>query len=88
MTGIEWEGSDKAASGVWAERAGGEKASVCGRKDAFAIDGSADLCTLAAGGISVFLGERGDAVIIAAVVLLNATVGVIQEERPRKRWSH
>ena len=38
---------------------------------------------LAAGGISVFLGERGDAVIIAAVVLLNATVGVIQEERPR-----
>lgn len=37
---------------------------------------------LAAGGISVFLGERGDAVIIAAVVLLNATVGVIQRKGP------
>ena len=39
---------------------------------------------LAAGGISVFLGERGDAVIIAAVVLLNATVGVIQEGKAQK----
>ena len=39
---------------------------------------------LAAGGISVFLGERGDAVIISAVVLLKATGGEIQEGKAQK----
>ncbi len=39
---------------------------------------------LAAGVISVFLGEAGDACIIAAVVLLNAAVGVIQEGKAQK----
>lgn len=39
---------------------------------------------VAAGAISVFLGETGDACIIAAVVLLNATVGLIQEGKAKK----
>lgn len=39
---------------------------------------------LAAGVISVFLGEQGDAAIIAAVVLLNAAVGVVQEGKAQK----
>ena len=39
---------------------------------------------LAAGVISVLLGERGDAAIIAGVVLLNAAVGVVQEGKARK----
>ena len=39
---------------------------------------------LAAGVISVFLGEAGDACIIAAVVLLNGAVGVIQEGKAQK----
>ncbi|MCI8511121.1 MAG: cation-translocating P-type ATPase [Lachnospiraceae bacterium] len=39
---------------------------------------------LAAGVISVWLGETGDACIIAAVVLLNAVVGLIQEGKARK----
>lgn len=39
---------------------------------------------LAAGVISIFLGEQGDAVIIAAVVLLNAAVGVAQEGKAQK----
>ncbi|MCI9569747.1 MAG: cation-translocating P-type ATPase [Lachnospiraceae bacterium] len=37
-----------------------------------------------AGAVSVILGEYGDALIIAAVVLLNAVVGMIQEGRARK----
>lgn len=39
---------------------------------------------LAAGVISVFLGEIGDACIIAAVVLLNGAVGMIQEGKAKK----
>lgn len=39
---------------------------------------------LAAGVISVLLGEQGDAAIIAAVVLLNAAVGVAQEGKAQK----
>ena len=39
---------------------------------------------LAAGVISILLGEQGDAVIIAAVVLLNAAVGVAQEGNAQK----
>lgn len=38
----------------------------------------------AAGIISVFLGESGDALIIVAVVLLNAIVGLIQEGKAEK----
>lgn len=42
---------------------------------------------LAAGVISVLLGEQGDAAIIAAVVLLNAAGGSgTGKERRRKRW--
>lgn len=39
---------------------------------------------MAAGVISVFLGEVGDACIIAAVVLLNGAVGMIQEGKAKK----
>lgn len=39
---------------------------------------------LAAGVISVFLGETADACIILAVVLLNGTVGLIQEGKAQK----
>lgn len=39
---------------------------------------------LAAAVVSVFLGEVSDAAIIGVVVLLNATVGVIQEGKARK----
>ena len=39
---------------------------------------------MAAGVVSVCLGEAGDACIIAAVVLLNGTVGLIQEGRAKK----
>lgn len=39
---------------------------------------------MAAGVISVFLGEVADAMIIAAVVLLNGTVGLIQEGKAQK----
>ncbi len=39
---------------------------------------------LAAAGISVFLGEISDAVIIGAVVTMNALVGVIQEGKAQK----
>lgn len=39
---------------------------------------------LAAGVISVFLGEAADALIIGAVVLLNGTVGMIQEGKAQK----
>lgn len=39
---------------------------------------------MAAGVISVFLGEIGDACIIAAVVILNGTVGMIQEGKAKK----
>lgn len=39
---------------------------------------------LAAGVISILLGEQGDAAIIAAVVLLNAAVGVAQEGKAQK----
>ena len=39
---------------------------------------------MAAIAISLFLGEVGDAGIIAAVILLNGIVGVIQEDKARK----
>ena len=39
---------------------------------------------MAAIAISVFLGEYGEASIIATVILLNATVGVVQEGKARK----
>lgn len=39
---------------------------------------------MAAGVISVFLGEVGDACIIAAVVVLNGTVGMIQEGKAKR----
>lgn len=39
---------------------------------------------MAAGVISVFLGEAGDACIIAAVVALNGAVGLIQEGKAKK----
>lgn len=39
---------------------------------------------MAAIAISLFLGEAGDAAIIAAVILLNSVVGVIQEDKARK----
>lgn len=39
---------------------------------------------MAAGAISIFLGEYGDAGIIAAVVMLNAAVGLIQEGKAQK----
>lgn len=39
---------------------------------------------LAAAGISVLLGEGSDAVIILAVVIINAVVGVIQESKAEK----
>lgn len=39
---------------------------------------------LAAAAVSVFLGELSDAVIIGVVVLLNATVGVLQEGKARR----
>ena len=39
---------------------------------------------MAAIAISVFLGEVGDAAIIAAVILLNAVVGVVQEGKARR----
>ena len=39
---------------------------------------------MAAIAISLFLGEAGDAAIIAAVILLNSIVGVIQEDKARK----
>ncbi len=39
---------------------------------------------MAAIAISLFLGEAGDAMIIAAVILLNSIVGVIQEDKARK----
>lgn len=39
---------------------------------------------MAAIAISLFLGEVGDAMIIAAVILLNSIVGVVQEDRARK----
>ena len=38
----------------------------------------------AAAGISLLLGEYGDAGVILAVVVLNATVGVIQEGKAEK----
>lgn len=34
--------------------------------------------------ISLFLGEAGDSMIIAAVILLNSVVGVVQEDKARK----
>lgn len=34
--------------------------------------------------ISLFLGEAGDAAIIAAVIVLNSVVGVVQEDKARK----
>ncbi|MCM1127580.1 MAG: cation-translocating P-type ATPase [Lachnospiraceae bacterium] len=39
---------------------------------------------MAAIAISLFLGEAGDAMIIAAVILLNSIVGVVQEDKARK----
>lgn len=39
---------------------------------------------MAAIAISLFLGEAGDAGIIAAVILLNSVVGVIQEDKARR----
>lgn len=36
---------------------------------------------MAAIAISLFLGEVGDAMIIAAVILLNSIVGVVQEDK-------
>lgn len=39
---------------------------------------------MAAIAISLFLGEAGDAAIIAAVILLNSIVGVVQEDKARK----
>lgn len=39
---------------------------------------------MAAIAISLFLGEVGDAMIIAAVILLNSIVGVVQEDKARK----
>lgn len=39
---------------------------------------------MAAIAISLFLGEAGDAMIIAAVIVLNSAVGVIQEDKARK----
>ena len=39
---------------------------------------------MAAIAISLFLGEVGDAAIIAAVILLNSIVGVVQEDKARK----
>lgn len=39
---------------------------------------------MAAIAISLFLGEAGDAMIIAAVILLNSVVGVVQEDKARK----
>lgn len=39
---------------------------------------------LAAIAVSLFLKEAGDAAIIAAVILLNAIVGVVQEDKARK----
>lgn len=39
---------------------------------------------MAAIAISLFLGEVGDAMIIAAVILLNSVVGVVQEDKARK----
>lgn len=39
---------------------------------------------MAAIAISLFLGEAGDAAIIAAVILLNSVVGVVQEDKARK----
>ena len=39
---------------------------------------------MAAIAISLFLGEAGDAALIAAVILLNSVVGVIQEDKARK----
>lgn len=39
---------------------------------------------MAAIAISLFLGEAGDSMIIAAVILLNSVVGVVQEDKARK----
>ncbi|MDE7008923.1 MAG: HAD-IC family P-type ATPase, partial [Lachnospiraceae bacterium] len=39
---------------------------------------------MAAIAISLFLGEAGDSMIIAAVILLNSIVGVVQEDKARK----
>lgn len=39
---------------------------------------------MAAIAISLFLGEAGDAAIIAAVILLNSIVGVVQEDKARR----
>lgn len=39
---------------------------------------------MAAIAISLFLGEAGDAMIIAAVIFLNSVVGVMQEDKARK----
>ena len=39
---------------------------------------------IVAAAVSIFLGEYSDAIIIGVVVLLNATVGVLQEGRARK----
>lgn len=39
---------------------------------------------MAAIAISLFLGEAGDAAIIAAVIILNSVVGVVQEDKARK----
>ncbi len=39
---------------------------------------------MAAIAISLFLGEAGDAMIIAAVIFLNSVVGVVQEDKARK----
>ncbi|MDE7249415.1 MAG: HAD-IC family P-type ATPase, partial [Lachnospiraceae bacterium] len=39
---------------------------------------------MAAIAISLFLGEAGDAMIIASVILLNSVVGVVQEDKARK----
>lgn len=41
----------------------------------------------AAAGISIMLHEYSDAVIILAVVAMNAVVGVIRRERRKRRWN-
>ena len=59
---------------------------ILGGKFSGTVKRSSDLYPVCGGGDLLLLREYGDMAIILAVVLLNATVGVIQEGKAKNRW--
>lgn len=77
-------GSQKTAGAVWSQPAAGAGAAGFFSRLLSQFMDPLIYVLAAAGVISVFLGEIGDACIIAAVAALNGAVGMIQEGKAKR----